>query len=292
MLPFGEPAVDGMSMNREDYDRFRAFLENACGITLAENKQYLIESRLNPLLAEFRMASIGELVGQLDGRRGTTLYARVVDAMTTNETSWFRDSYPYEILKQNLLPEAFRGKNRSLRIWSAACSSGQEPYSIAMAIDEYLRVNPVLPAPNVQIIATDISPSMLKAAEAGVFDGLAMARGLSDERKRLYFARQGDDWAIKKEVRQRVSLSFRELNLTQNFEALGKFDIVFCRNVLIYFSVDLKRNILDRIAAVLQPRGYLVLGGSESISGYSDAFEMARFRDGILYRLKAPQPIS
>jgi chemotaxis protein methyltransferase CheR len=272
-------------MNREDYDRFRTFLENACGITLAENKQYLIESRLNPLLAEFRLASIGELVGQLDGRR-TSLYGRVVDAMTTNETSWFRDSYPYEILKQNLLPEAFRGKSRSLRIWSAACSSGQEPYSIAMAIDEYLRVNPGLPAPNIQIVATDISPSMLKTAEAGVFDGLAMARGLSDERKRLYFARQGDDWAISNDLRRRIS--FRELNLTQNFDALGKFDFVFCRNVLIYFSVDLKRNILDRIAGVLQPRGYLVLGGSESISGYSEAFEMARYRDGIIYRLKAP----
>jgi chemotaxis protein methyltransferase CheR len=284
MLPFDEPAVAGVSMNREDYDRFRAFLENACGITLAENKQYLIESRLNPLLAEFRLASIGELVGKLDGRR-TGLYGRVVDAMTTNETSWFRDGYPYEILKQNLLPEAFRGKNRSWRIWSAACSSGQEPYSIAMAIDEYLRVNPVLPAPNIQIVATDISPSMLKTAEAGVFDGLAMARGLSDERKRIYFMRQGDDWAIKNDLRRRVS--FRELNLTQNFDALGKFDIVFCRNVLIYFSVDLKRNILDRIARVLQPRGYLVLGGSESISGYTEAFEMARFSDGILYRLKA-----
>jgi chemotaxis protein methyltransferase CheR len=273
-------------MNRDDFDSFRAFLENACGITLAENKQYLIESRLKPLLAEFQLSTLGDLIGQLGQRRGTKLYGRVVDAMTTNETQWFRDGFPFDILKQNLLPELLQGKNRSLRIWSAACSSGQEPYSISMAIEEYLRANPVLPAPNIQIVATDISPSMLEQAEAGVYEELSMGRGLSDERRRVNFIRQGDNWVIKNDLRRRIG--FRELNLTQGFEMLGRFDIVFCRNVLIYFSLELKRNILERIAAAMQPRGYLVLGGSESLAGYSDAFEMVRFREGILYRLKTP----
>jgi chemotaxis protein methyltransferase CheR len=273
-------------MNREDYESFRTFLSDACGITLADNKQYLIEHRLNPLLAEFRVASLKDLVGQLRLNRHSPIYARVIDAMTTNETQWFRDVYPFEILKRYLLPELLKNRMRAPRIWSAACSSGQEPYSISIAIDEYLRVKPVLPLPDIQVVATDISPSMLEQGESGLYDDLAITRGLSEERRRANFVRRDGRWLLNADVRRRVA--FRELNLTQGYEALGKFDVVFCRNVLIYFSLELKRSILGRIAGALHPRGYLVVGGSESLAGYTEAFEMVRFPEGIVYRLKAP----
>lgn len=280
-------------MNREDYESFRTFLSDACGITLADNKQYLIEHRLNPLLTEFRISSLKDLVGQLRLNRHSPIYARVIDAMTTNETQWFRDGYPFDVLKLHLLPELLKVRMRVPRIWSAACSSGQEPYSISIAIDEYLRVKPMLPPPEIQIVATDISPSMLEHGESGLYDELSMSRGLSEERRRVFFQRRNGKWLVNPDIRRRVT--FRELNLTQGYETLGKFDIVFCRNVLIYFSLALKRNILSRIAEALHPRGYLILGGTESLAGFSDAFEMVRFSEGIVYRLKTPasaRPVS
>lgn len=270
---------------QQEYDGFREFLEDACGIVLGENKQYLISSRLNALLSEYRVPSLGALVERLRRERNSPLYERIVDAMTTNETLWFRDGFPFEILKQVLLPEQARARAPGVRIWSAACSSGQEPYSISMCVEEFLRVNPgALPVNAIQIVATDLSPSMLEAARAGSYDGAAMARGLSDERKRQFFRSHHGRWEVRDEIKRRVS--FRELNLMQSYEPLGKFQMIFCRNVLIYFSADLKRDILARLAGALQPGGYLFLGAAEAITGYSDAFEMVRLPLGIVYRLK------
>ena len=275
-------------ISREDYEKFRAFLEDACGILLGDNKQYLISSRLNPLLGEYQIPTLGALVERLKRDRRSGLYERIVDAMTTNETLWFRDIFPFEILKQVILPEHTKARATGLRIWSAACSSGQEPYSISMSIEEYLRANPGAWASNVQIVATDLSPSMLEQARTGAYDNAAMARGLSEERTRQFFQQRQGRWELRDEIKRRVS--FRELNLLQNYESLGKFQIIFCRNVLIYFSGDLKRDILARLSGALAPGGYLFLGASEAITGYSDAFEMLRLPQGIVYRLKNSVP--
>jgi chemotaxis protein methyltransferase CheR len=276
------------AISKEDYARFQTFLEDACGITLGENKQYLIASRLNPLLAEYRIATLGALIERLQRAPRSDLYERIVDAMTTNETLWFRDAFPFEILKQVLLPEQARARAPGLRLWSAACSSGQEPYSISMSIEEYLRASPGALANNVQIVATDLSPSMLETARAGLYDAAAMARGLSDERRRLFFGERHGRWQVRDEVKRRVS--FREHNLLASFEPLGKFQMIFCRNVLIYFSAELKRDILARLSACLHPGGYLFLGAAEAITGHSDAFEMLRLPQGIVYRLKGAPP--
>jgi chemotaxis protein methyltransferase CheR len=271
-------------MAGDDFDGIRGFLERACGITLGPDKNYLITSRLTPLLTEFRLGSLRELLERALADRGTQLRDRIVDAMTTNETQWFRDTFPYEILKRHIFPEYARARRNGLRIWSAASSSGQEPYSLSMTADEFKSANPGTPLQDIQILGTDISPTMLSQAMAAQYDGIAMARGLSEERRNRYFIRQGDRWSVKAEIRQRVS--FREWNLTQPYEPLGRFDIVFCRNVLIYFSTELKRDILARLSAVLNPRGYLVLGAAESLAGHTDAFDMLRLNEGIVYQLK------
>ncbi len=274
-----------ITISPAEYDEFRRFLEDACGILLGDNKHYLVTSRVTRLMREFNLNSFSELMRQLRVHQNSQLRERIVDAMTTNETLWFRDRYPFEIMKNTILPEMAAQRPRQLRIWSAACSSGQEPYSISMTLAEHAASRPgSLPA-DIQIMATDISPSMLRDASAARYDKMSLARGIEDERLKRYFISQGDRWEVRPEIRSRVT--FRELNLMKSYAGLGRFDIVFCRNVLIYFSSDLKKDILTRIAQVMQPRGWLFLGGSESPTSYSDLFEMVRTPDGVVYRLKA-----
>ena len=206
-----------------------------------------------------------------------------VDAMTTNETLWFRDSYPFTVLAEKLLPEVAERK-RPIKIWSAASSSGQEPYSIAMTIQETQQKKPGLLS-NVSITATDISASMLDMCRAGVYDNLALGRGLSAERRRIFFEDAGGGkMKIKDNIKRMVN--FRPQNLMESYALLGKFDIVFCRNVLIYFSPEMKSQVLNSIAGTLNPGGYLLLGASESLTGLTDKFEMVRCNPGIIYRLK------
>jgi chemotaxis protein methyltransferase CheR len=267
-----------------DYEDFKVFLEQACGILLGDNKHYLVSSRLNRLMSEFAIPNLGELVKRLKGMQNIALQHRVVDAMTTNETLWFRDTSPFELLKQVVLPEISQQRGRPLRIWSAACSSGQEPYSISIAIQEYLQTKPGSLPKGVQIVATDISPSMLKEVEEAVYDKASLARGISADRRQRFFSPKGDKWAVRPEVKSSVTI--KELNLLNSYSVLGKFDVIFCRNVLIYFSTALKTDILMRLASAMHPQGYLFLGASESIANYSDAFEMVRHPSGVMYRLK------
>lgn len=268
----------------QEYDDFRRYLEDASGIVLGENKHYLVTSRLNRLMRDFEIQDFATLMKRLKMERKSQLHEQIVDAMTTNETLWFRDTYPFEVLKHELLPEITEKKARQLRIWSAASSSGQEAYSISMTIQEYLSNKPgALPA-NIQIVGTDISSTMLRDAETATYDKMSLARGISEERKKRFFTPVGEKWQVRPEIKSRAS--FRELNLLNNFTALGKFDIVFCRNVLIYFSSDIKTDILNRIATCLNPGGYLFLGGSESPTSYSDMFELVRTPKGVVYRVK------
>lgn len=274
--------------NRElgnaEYDQFREFLEHQCGIVLGENKLYLVKSRLAPLMNQFNIDSLSELVKRSMQFSERALRSAVLDAMTTNETLWFRDVYPFELLKNRLFPE-FKSLQRPLRIWCAASSSGQEPYSIAMSFLEWRSKNPGSLGRGIEIVGTDISNKVLEQAKLAEFDGLALARGLSPERQQKFFEpATGNRMRVKKEVRDFVS--FRHLNLLDSYTLLGKFDIVFCRNVLIYFSAENKRKILGQIRGSLQPHGYLMLGASESISGLSEDFEMIRCNPGILYQRK------
>jgi len=272
------------TITTEDYQSFRKFLEDACGIVLGDNKQYLVTSRLTKLISDNEIDSFSTLMKRMkvDGR----LRHHIMDAMTTNETSWFRDIYPFDILKEKLLPELIKTESRTIRIWSAACSTGQEPYSLSMMVQEYLQSKPGSLSTNaVQIIGTDISPSVLAIAKSGVYEGVAVSRGLPQERKARFFRETSAGWEVSADIKKRVS--FRELNLMQNYTLLGRFDIIYCRNVLIYFSIELKRDILARMAKCLNPGGFLVLGGSESITNYSDEFDLIRWRNGVIYQLKS-----
>ncbi|MCC5855627.1 MAG: protein-glutamate O-methyltransferase CheR [Idiomarina sp.] len=276
--------MSNRELGNTEYNQFREFLEHQCGIVLGENKLYLVKSRLAPLMSQFNIDSLSELVKRSMQFSERALRSAVLDAMTTNETLWFRDIYPFELLKTKLFPE-FRSMQRPLRIWSAASSSGQEAYSIAMSLLEFRAKNPGALPRGIEVIGTDISNKVLEQAKQAEFDGLALARGLSPERQSKFFEPvENKRMRVKKEVRDFVS--FRHLNLLDSYTLLGKFDIIFCRNVLIYFSAENKRKILTQMRGCLQPQGYLMLGASESISGLSEDFEMIRCNPGILYQRK------
>jgi chemotaxis protein methyltransferase CheR len=283
--PFAKP-VSREQIDPTEFDQFRQFLEDACGISLGDNKQYLVTNRIRRILEENNLASIGELVRVLKQGINRKLKDQVIDSMTTNETFWFRDNYPYDHLKNALLPQLMAGNNRMfgpVRIWSAACSSGQEPYSISMMVEEYKRQVMGSLARQVQIVATDLSSIVLDQAKRGEYDKLSVLRGLSSERQERYFDNPTPAiWRVKSIVKERID--FRSLNLMDSYSGLGKFDIVFCRNVLIYFNADLKRQILQKIHASLKPQGILFLGSSEGLAGAADLFDMVRCEPGILYK--------
>ena len=271
------------NVSSEDYKKFCTFLEHQCGIVLGENKQYLVKSRLSPLMAKFGAASISEVVNRAMSITERQLRAAVVDAMTTNETLWFRDTYPFEVLVRDIFPQ-YDGKFQTVKIWSAASSSGQEPYSIAMCAAEHQQRK--ANACKIQVLGTDISPSMLEQCKTATYDALALARGLSPQRKQQFFVPAENPGAMKLKPNVTQMVNFRQMNLLDSYSLLGKFDIIFCRNVLIYFSPENKAKILKQFAQALNPDGYLFLGASESISGLSDDFTMQRCNPGIVYRLK------
>ena len=273
------------TLTEEKYKQFSDFLEVQCGIVLGGNKQYLVKSRLVPLMSEFSITKLSDLIQESMSYKNRSLRAAVVDAMTTNETLWFRDQYPFEVLRDKIYPEMLE-KNRSLKFWSAASSSGQEAYSIAMTALEYQKQKAVT-GMNVQIVGTDISDTMLNQCKSGVYEKLALSRGLSEARKKQFF-NEVNDGSGKMQVKPEVKklANFRSYNLLDSYAGLGKFDVIFCRNVLIYFSSDVKSKILNKFAGALNPDGYLILGASESLTGLTDKFEMVRCNPGIIYKLK------
>ncbi|ASP46565.1 CheR family methyltransferase [Cognaticolwellia beringensis] len=271
-------------LDDKSYHQFRIFLEQQCGIVLGESKQYLVKSRLAPLMAKFDIVSLTDLITQTLNPLKRQLRAAVIDAMTTNETLWFRDEYPFELLKKRILPE-FKGQRTQLKIWSAASSSGQEPYSIAMAIYEYQQSNPGAFPGGVQIIGTDISNTMLEHCKNAHYDSLALSRGLSLERRKQFFE-VSDNGMLKVKDFIKNMVSFRQLNLLNSYSLMGRFDLVFCRNVLIYFSPELKSKIISQIHGTLNKDRYLFLGASESLSGISQDFNMIRCSPGIVYQKK------
>ncbi len=264
------------------YPYFCKYLEQKTGISLGDNKAYLVKSKLAAIMREYKMSSLAEMLALLTSAHNPQIEKQVIDVMTTNETFWFRDDYPFEYLKQHNFPNAISDKS-PLRILSAACSYGHEPYSISIAAEEFLENNPAGLSAEVEIVATDISTHALEKARKGLYDEYDIKRGLSNERCRKYFDEVDDSVQIKNKIRRRVS--FRKMNLVQDLLPTGRFDIIFCRNVLIYFSRKNKINILDNIADALVPRGYLFLGASEPLASYSSKFSMCHSPRGVVYQL-------
>ncbi len=259
----------------------QAFLQDSSGILLGEGKEYLVTSRLGRLMRDRNIATVGELLSNLKARRDTQLFSSFIDAMTTNETFWFRDKVHFDMLVDIVLP----GLKGSVKIWSAACSSGQESYNLAMSAHDYLASMSAGQISNVTVLGTDISNKILEEARRGVYCGLSASRGMNPLQQERYFIVQDDCLEVRPEIKKMVS--FRELNLTQQFAVLGKFDVIFCRNVLIYFSIDQKADIINRFANSLHPGGYLFLGSTESLSAHSDRFEMVSSNKAIGYRLRS-----
>lgn len=279
-------------MNKIDSNEFRLmrdYIEQHCGISLGQDKQYLVETRLASLVQESGCRSFSEFYQKTRADGTNRLRDRIIDAMTTNETLWFRDRSPYLVLEKQLFrhfhDQIKSGRQSKVRIWSAASSTGQEPYSIAMSAHEYARVNPGFNPSWVEIIATDISPTVLLHAQNGRYDQIAMSRGLDEQIRNRYFQEDGKMWVIKDEIKRMVA--FRKLNLQENFTGLGHVDIVFCRNVLIYFSEGFKRDVLSKIAQRLRPEGFLFLGASESMISYSSEYAMLRSDSALYYQVKA-----
>ncbi|HEX2957571.1 MAG TPA: protein-glutamate O-methyltransferase CheR [Chitinispirillaceae bacterium] len=271
-----------------EFELLRDYIEKHCGIHLDESKAYLVENRLLTIMIENGCRTYTEFYHKTLSDHTHSLRDKIIDAMTTNETLWFRDMSPYKILQYEFLPsflkEIVSGTKKVIRIWSAACSTGQEPYSIGMIIHEFSRTNPIFHPSNVEIIATDISPTVLFLAKAARYDTLAISRGLSDEFRNRYFEQSGKVWTLKDTIKNMVT--FKKLNLQEDFSSLGHFDIVFIRNVLIYFSDEFKKDVLNRIALRLKPDGFLIVGASESVSSYSNIFSMLTHDRALYYKVR------
>lgn len=270
----------------EEFKEFSLFLEKSCGILLAEHKQYLVQSRLGRIMRDNNMSSLKDLTTKLNGFSGTGLKEQVINAMTTNETLWFRDVHPFEVLAKTILPDVHaQSRGSRLRIWSAACSTGQEPYSISMVLEEYKASHPGHFGGGEEIIATDISTEVLNRAKSGEYEMLAIGRGLSQDRLKKYFTQTPTGgWKVNPNIQRRVR--FQSINLMASYAALGQFDVIFIRNVLIYFSAEMKADILRKMHKQMKKGAYLMLGASESMSGLNDIFELIHCRPGIIYKAK------
>jgi chemotaxis protein methyltransferase CheR len=253
-----------------DYEYLRKLLRERSGLVLSADKQYLVESRLLPVARRAGLADLAGLVQRLRSPNSEPLAAQVVEAMTTNESFFFRDKIPFEQFRDTIMPEliATRASRRRIRIWCAAASTGQEPYSLAMFLKE---MGDRISGWRIEIIATDISNEVLKKARSGIYSQFEVQRGLPIAFLLKYFTQISDNWQIAASIRTMVQ--FRPLNLIGDFAHLGTFDVVFCRNVLIYFDQDTKTRVLDRVARVMGRDGYLVLGAAETVVGLTDCFK-------------------
>lgn len=273
-----------MAISVQEFIRFKRFLQDQCGIILEENKKYLVESRLKKLLEENNISNMNKLMEDMAGPLGKRLRDKVIDAMTTNETSWFRDSKPFDFLKNTVL-KSLRETHSRIRIGSFACSSGQEAYSIGICVHEFRRLFPGSFHDGVQIVGLDISQEMLAKAMSGVYTISDVSQGLSIERKKIYFHKDDDKYHIIDDVKNMVS--FQQLNLLNSFLLLGKFDIIFCRNVLFYFEPKTRVDIITKFNNSLKDGGYLILGGSESLGQYNiddTKFETVNHENGQYYK--------
>jgi chemotaxis protein methyltransferase CheR len=270
-----------------DYEYLRKFLKDSSGLDLSADKHYLIESRLLPIARKASLPGIAELVQKLKGG-STPIANQVIEAMTTNETFFFRDKVPFDHFREAIMPEILqaRASRRSIRIWCAAGSTGQEPYSLAMCLKE---MGAALAGWRVEILATDLSLEVIEKSKAGLYSQFEVQRGLPIQMLVKYFKQTGELWQINPEIRAMVQ--HRQINLLHDFSQLGVFDIIFCRNVLIYFDQDTKINIFRRLAKSTESDGFLALGAAETVVGLTDVFKPYPERRG-LYRPGGFNPAS
>jgi len=265
-------------MTPQDFDYLRQLLRQRSGLVLSAEKQYLAESRLLPVARKHGLAGLTELVVKLRSAAALPLTVDVVEAMTTNESFFFRDKVPFEHFRLTIMPAlmAARAREKRIRIWCAACATGQEPYSLAMSLKG---LGAALAGWKVDILATDLSNEVLARAKAGIYNQFEVQRGLPIHNLVKFFSQVGETWQIAPEIRAMVQ--FRPLNLLNDFSPLGHFDLVFCRNVLIYFDQPTKIDVLNRLARQIPPDGFLILGAAETVVGLTDAFKPMPDRRGL-----------
>lgn len=271
-------------MMMSEYDFLKRFLKSRSGLVLSDEKQYLVESRLMPVARRHDMKTLSKLIQTLSKPGTTTLQNDVVEAMTTNETFFYRDKTPFENFRNVMLPYILEARKtrRSARIWCAAASTGQEPYSISMNLKEdRAKVGGF----RFEIIGTDISTEVLEKARTGIYSQFEVQRGLPIQMLLKYFTQQGELWQVAPEIRAMVQ--WRKLNLLENFSHMGEFDIIFCRNVLIYFDQETKVDILNRLARLMPDDGFLVLGAAETVVGLANGFEPYPNLRGVYRKKKA-----
>ena len=269
-----------------DFEYITRLLKEESAITLEKGKEYLVECRLEPLARSIGLADISALVAKLKTEQDVTLKRKMIESLTTHETSFFRDIEPWEVLRTKILPELIAGlrSKKELTIWCGAASSGQEPYSLCMLIREHF---PELAGWNMTILATDVSLSILERARAGIYSQLEVNRGLPVRLLPKYFTQHGVTWQVKPEIRSMVQ--FAELNLLRPFTSVPQCDLVLLRNVLIYFDVPTKREILAMIRGILRPYGYLFLGTAETTISVDESFQRVAFEKTSCYTVKRPE---
>lgn len=274
-----------INLSREEFSLMQKFIKDHCGILITSDKAYLIESRLGRLVVETGARNFYGLYRILESN--VKVRQKMIDAITTNETQWFRDKTPWLILEEVLLPSYIdqirKGSRKEVNIWSAACSSGQEPYSVAMCIQRYIdkmNIEDVSPE-YFKITATDISESILAAARSGCYDETAVKRGLDSGYFEKFFYKKGISWIIKDSIKDRVK--FKQLNLADKFSSPGRFDMVFCRYVMIYFSDEAKNILMKKVLSSLSPGGVMFLGNSEILNSEASFFKQLNYKEGTYY---------
>lgn len=268
-----------MRLERPDFDRLRQAIYRECGLVIGDDKEYLVRDRLAPIVARHGWTSYAQLADRLQHGASAALVDEVVDAIVTHETSFFRDPHVWESLRRELFPRLCERKSpqREVRIWSAATSTGQEAYTLAMLAHE------TSDAPDrCSILATDICPNALAVGQSGMYDTRDLARGLAEARRRRFFEPRAGRWQASAALRQRID--FRRVNLAQPLPPLGPFDLICCRNVLIYFDDATRRRLCERFHALLVHQGWLLLGAAENLYGITDQFESTQLGDAVVYR--------
>lgn len=270
-----------MSIDSLDFDYVRQLVKKHCAVALDAGKQYLADLHLGTVAEQAGFDNIAQLIEHLKCTPFGSQHLQVIESLLNYETTFFRDNYPFETLKNIILPELIQRKPASsLNIWSAACSSGQEPYTIAMLIKEYF---PTLDKTYLQIIASDFSSKALARAKKGVYSQLEIRRGLPATLQKKYFRPNGNQWHISSDIQDMID--FRQVNLIESWQTLPKMDVIFLRNVLIYFNTDTKKQLLNKVKQQLSPYGYLFLGGGETTINLDEDFERLQLGKAICYRL-------
>jgi len=282
-------------MDQTTYNKITSYIKDVCGITLSADKEYLIVQRLTPVMNNLNIPTFEELAVRLSTKFDSYIREQIIIAITTNETSFFRDSHPYQLLENKIIPglielarerkvRSFQRRGAKISIWSAACSTGQEPYSIAIKIKEYLANHFItdITSEDFAILATDISSKVLAKAVRGAYSDSDLRRGLSPTDISRHFVKEGAEWVAREELRKLID--FKSINLTEPFTQLGSFDLIFCRNVLIYFDEQLKQKILNQMCDMLNSGGHLVLGAAESMYGLNNRFEQLNHNGSHYFR--------